>query len=587
VKCVYIDPPYNAQSSEILYKNSYKHSSWLTLIQDRAKAVFPLYANPFVHITAIDEIENFRLGMLFNELYPSCEDSCVSIIHNPTGQQGNNFSFTHEFAHFIFPSGMNCIGLEDRNDETREASPDIRPLRNVSSGKNHLRESSANCFYPIYVKDGKIIGFGDVCNDEFHPTGINHIKDDGVIEIYPIDPQGRESKWVFARQTVELIKDELSAEFDQKKGAWDVIRKKSRFRYKSLWDDKRYSANSWGSVVLNSMLPDNLFTYPKSIFTVRDCIDAGLNNESVGLILDYFAGSGTTAHAVINLNREDSGKRKYILVEMGDYFDTVLKPRIQKVIYSKDWKNGKPKPDNDCNLNGIPHCFKYIRLESYEDTQNNLMLKDMGNTPGETNFQRDYMLHYWLNFETKGSPSLLNIEWFADPTAYKLKVKKTGTDEYVEKAVDLVETFNWLIGLHVEHLDHWRGYEASFKREPDPELPEDTSTRLILDGSLKETDDGAWRFRKIEGYTLRTPGDQSDRERTLVIWRKLTGDLEKDNLMLDEWFKKYRLSTQDTEFDVVYVNGSNNLPNLRQAEETWKVRLIEEHFHQAMWDVED
>ncbi|WP_419603343.1 hypothetical protein, partial [Thiolapillus sp.] len=102
----------------------------------------------------------------------------------------------------------------------------------------------------------------------------------------------------------------------------------------------------------------------------------------------------------------------------------------------------------------------------------------------------------------------------------------------------------------------------------------------------KETDDGAWRFRKIEGYTLRTPGDQSDRERTLVIWRKLTGDLEKDNLMLDEWFKKYRLSTQDTEFDVVYVNGSNNLPNLRQAEETWKVRLIEEHFHQAMWDVE-
>ncbi|WP_419605719.1 hypothetical protein [Thiolapillus sp.] len=72
-----------------------------------------------------------------------------------------------------------------------------------------------------------------------------------------------------------------------------------------------------------------------------------------------------------------------------------------------------------------------------------------------------------------------------------------------------------------------------------------------------------------------------------MIWRKLTGDLEKDNLMLDEWFKKYRLSTQDTEFDVIYVNGSNNLPNLRQAEETWKVRLIEEYFHQAMWDVED
>ena len=71
-----------------------------------------------------------------------------------------------------------------------------------------------------------------------------------------------------------------------------------------------------------------------------------------------------------------------------------------------------------------------------------------------------------------------------------------------------------------------------------------------------------------------------------VIWRKLSGDLEQDNLVLDEWFKKYRLSTQDTEFDVIYVNGSNNLPNLRKDEETWKVRLIEETFHQAMWDVE-
>jgi len=236
----------------------------------------------------------------------------------------------------------------------------------------------------------------------------------------------------------------------------------------------------------------------------------------------------------------------------------------------------------------VPTIIKVINLESYEDTVFNLHVSAMPDgVETKPEFKRDYMLHYWLDFETKCSPSLLNIEWFADPTAYKLKVKKPGTDEYVEKAVDLVETFNWLIGLHVEHLDRWRGYDAAFKREPDQELPEDTSTRLILDGSLKETDDGAWRFRKIEGYTLRTPGDQSDRERTLVIWRKLTGDLEKDNLMLDEWFKKYRLSTQDTEFEVVYVNGSNNLPNLRQADETWKVRLIEEHFHQAMWDIED
>lgn len=271
-----------------------------------------------------------------------------------------------------------------------------------------------------------------------------------------------------------------------------------------------------------------------------------------------------------------------MLSEMGDYFDAVTKYRIEKAAYSSDWRDGKPVARDS-----LSHAFKYIRLESYEDCLNNLtFLSSPRLSKTDENFARAYMLRYSLEWETKGSPSLINIDWFDDPARYKLKTKNAGTDEYVDKTVDLVETFNWLIGLHVEHLDRWRGYDAAFKREVDPELPEDTNTRLMLDGGLKETDDGAWRFRKVEGYTLRTPGDHNDREKALVVWRKLTGDLEQDNLMLDEWFRKYRLSAQDTEFDVIYVNGSNNLPNLRQAEETWKVRLIEEAFHQAMWDVE-
>ncbi|GJL86601.1 MAG: hypothetical protein DHS20C03_03100 [Minwuia thermotolerans] len=249
---------------------------------------------------------------------------------------------------------------------------------------------------------------------------------------------------------------------------------------------------------------------------------------------------------------------------------------------SSDWKDGKP-----ISRDGLSHTFKYLRLESYEDALNNLALRtspDLSAT-GE-DFRRDYMLKYWLDFETKGSPSLLNIETFDDPTDYRLNIKTPGTDEYTDRAVDLVETFNWLIGLHVEHLDRWRSFDAKFKREPDPELPKDETTRLILEGKLTESDAGKWRFRKVEGYTLTTPGDDTSREKTLVIWRALTGNLEEDNLMLDEWFRKYRLSTQDSEFDVIYVNGSNNLPNLRQEGESWKVRLLEEAFHQAMWDVE-
>ena len=582
IKCMYIDPPYNAKSSEIIYKNSYKHSSWLSLIKDRIETSKSLLSSSFVSVVAIDEIELNKLGILLEHTYSNCDVIPITIVHNPTGQQGNNFSASNDFAFFVFPSGRQMIGLENRNDKARDSKPDTRPLRNVSSGENHYRSSGVNCFYPIYIKDGNIIGFGDVCDKNFHPENINILRENNIIEVYPLDSSGNESKWVFARDSVESIKNELRAEYDKKKKMWDIMRTKSAFRYKTVWTDKRYSANSWGSAVLNNILSKNLFTFPKSLFTVMDTIDACLNNINIGFILDYFAGSGTTGHAVINLNREDGGKRKYILIEMADYFDKVLKPRIAKVIYSKNWKNGKPAARDT----GISHFFKYIRLESYEDTQNNLILREAPVPKGAADFQRDYLLHYWLEFETRGSPSLLNIQDFADPAAYKLKVKTPGTDEYVEKAVDLVETFNWLIGLHVEHLDRWHCYDATFKREQDPELPEETDTRLILDGPFRETDSGAWRFRKIEGYTLRAPGDHADRERTLVIWRKLTGDMEKDNLMLDEWFKAC-LAGRDAGFDVIYVNGSNNLLNLRRAGETWQVRLTEEHFHRAMWEAED
>lgn len=357
----------------------------------------------------------------------------------------------------------------------------------------------------------------------------------------------------------------------------------------------KYFLHEVGSVVSTSVIRQYSDGEPKleSLFGEKGLIDnpkppalveklIRQTTEKQSVVMDFFAGSGTTSTAVLDVNRADEGQRQYVLIEVGSYFDTVLKPRALKSAYSSVWNEGKP-----ISRDGISHILKYHRLESYEDALNNLSLApapSLGSAGAD--FARDYMLRYWLDFETTGSPSLLNIEWFANPTAYKLKIKKPGTDEYVEKAVDLVETFNWLIGLHVEHLDRWRGYDAAFKREVDPELPEDTNTRLMLDGALREADDGAWRLRKVEGYTLRTPGDQSDREKVLVVWRKLTGDLERDNLILDEWFRKYRLSAKDTEFDVIYVNGSNNLPNLRQAEEIWKVRLVEEAFHQTMWDVE-
>jgi adenine-specific DNA-methyltransferase len=278
---------------------------------------------------------------------------------------------------------------------------------------------------------------------------------------------------------------------------------------------------------------------------VEDAIfSAGLEEGAV--CLDFFAGSGTTGHAVINLNREDTGRRKFILVEMGDYFDTVLVPRIKKVIFTPEWKDGKPKrmPTQE-EVERSPRILKILRLESYEDTLNNLELK---RTEAQqtlldqyAGFREDYMLRYMLDVETRRSASLLNIDRFEDPFSYKLNIATGTAGETKPTVVDLVETFNYLIGLRVKTIDHIGG------------------VRVVT-------------------------GTNPQGERVLILWRKTK---ELDNDALDAWFRKQGYNTKDQEYDVIYVNGDNNLENLRKADQTWKVRLIEEEFQRLMFDVQD
>ena len=244
------------------------------------------------------------------------------------------------------------------------------------------------------------------------------------------------------------------------------------------------------------------FSYPKSIHLTTDAIRYWADESTV--ILDFFAGSGTTGHAVINLNpckMEENANT--ILVEMGDYSDTVSKPRIVKVVYSEEWKDGKPIARHT----GISHCFKYLRLESYEDSLNNLCLNEnpirSKAVAMNASLKEDYMLRYLLDVETRGSQSLLNIDAFSDPTGYALQVKKHGSDEIVTRPIDLIETFNYLIGLRIEHIAVPQTFRASFKRVPDKDLPEDQQPKLIIDGKILQESGGPWWFRKIEGWVPR------------------------------------------------------------------------------------
>ncbi len=528
VQCIYIDPPYNTKSSEILYKNSYRNSTWLSFIENRITKSRIFEADRAVVVVAIDEVEQEYLGCLLNSVYSDRTKTCVTVIHNPNGQQGNNFSTTHEYAYFLYSLDGRSIGMQERREK-----PDIRPLRDVSKGE-HLRGNAANCFYPIFILNGEISGFGVVCPDDFHPLGRNVYRDDGTIEVYPIDSSGIERKWVLSRQSVENHRSELFTKKDNKSGEWDIKRKKTKFNFKTVWTDKLYSANSWGSKLLNDILGTNVFTFPKSINTVRDCIDAALNCKSSGIVLDYFAGSGTTGHAIIDLNRRDGGQRKYILVEMGEHFDTVTLPRIKKIIYAPDWKRGKPKLHRD---QGVSQLIKCIRLESYDDTLEGLNFTSYQNdifSVGESALAEDYQLRYALEAETNDSPCLLGKD-FTDPFAYRLPVVRN--ESCCETMVDLPETFNFLLGLHVE--------------------------------SRRRIDD-------VIAITGKDPQGQN----CLVLWRNLTVT---DNTKLENWFECNRSRFSEL-LNLIYVNGDQTLNAIRKHDEIWTAETIEPLFRKLMFN---
>ena len=332
VDCIYIDPPYNTGARDWKYNNDYvdnndqyRHSKWLSFMQKRLKIAKKLL-NPIngIMIVAIDDNELNSLGMLIDEVFGGYKKFCITVVHNPNGNQGKNFGITNEFLYFILPSGDQLLSLENRVDD-----PDIRPLRDVS-GNSNLRTDAKNCFYPILIKSEKIVGFGDICADEFHPGTPNVERADGIIEVYPIDAKGLEKKWVFARNTVESIVGELNVEWNASRKIWDIIRYKTHFTYKSVWTKKSYNANSYGSKLINKILGEKRFEYPKSLFAELECIKAACGSRKNALIVDFFAGSGTTLHAVNLLNAEDGGNRRCIMITNNEVSDAEAKALINR-----------------------------------------------------------------------------------------------------------------------------------------------------------------------------------------------------------------------------------------------------------------
>ena len=508
VKCVYVDPPYNTGNDGFCYRDNYAHSSWLSMIQGRLCVAVPLLSSGGNLMVSVDDIEVANLRQIGCNI--GIADRFMAQLvwksrQNKDNRNVTNLSVDHEY---VLAYGTAFVGAE--RDLSQYSNPDNDPRGSWASANmvGLLPEDQRpNCHYDL-IDPATGINYGKPpLGWRYDRARMARLIETGCI-IWPSSPSGRPRRKSFS--------SELGSEVTG---------------YSSLVGQGIFTRD--GTRDIDELFGERQISFPKPCRLIAELVHQA--GSASGVILDHFAGSGTTAHAVINLNREDGGNRKYVLVEMGDYFDTVLKPRIEKVIYSKDWKDGKP-----ISRDGSSHMFKYMTLESYDDMLANLQLKPEGLFEGASQqVHEQYMLRYMLETETQGSPSLLNTAAFDNPSAYTLKV--VHGPETVETAVDLVETFNYLIGLRVRKVDLIRG------------------------------------IRVVQGVS-------PTGERVLVLWRSVHNT---NADQLNDWFTKQGYNTHDTEFDVIYVNGDNHLQNLRRADQTWKVRLIEPEFQRLMFDVQD
>jgi len=581
VQCIYIDPPFNTSEVSLLYKNEYRHSTWLTLLQQGILYAKHMMNEESVFSVAIDDFENNNLSKLLESTFGTDGRLGTLIVETkPSGRTNDRFLATcHEYYHFFgLPSTSAQIRFFPLSSETRKTYSEIDEI-GAFKWRDFLRtggfstpQERPNSFYPIYFEPIS----GEIRLKSFPES----------IKILPLDSKEQRRVW---RKTPpsflrHVSKKEIKIE-QRASGEWKVLLKdriKDGTRPKSVWVNRRYDAASHGTKLLTKLFSKAEFGFPKALGATKDVIYVTLGDNMNGVVLDYFAGSGTTGHAVICLNREDGHRRKFILAEMGDYFDNVLLPRLKKVTFTPEWQNGIPKRQaSPEEAENSPQIIKVLRLESYEDTLNNLKINktqtqqrllDHPDSKGKNGLQEQYLLHYMLNVETRGSQSLLNTHHFSDPQEYKLKVRLPGSDESRETNVDLLETFNWLIGLTVKSIAAPQTFSATFER--------DKEKRLCIKGSLKPEIEGPYWFRAVKGST-------PDGRRALIVWRKLTGDPEEDNLVLNQWFTNNYFSDTDSEFDIIWVNGGTNLESLKDAINQWSVRLIEDDFHRLMFNTED
>jgi adenine-specific DNA-methyltransferase len=491
VKCICIDPPYNTGGDGFLYKDNYQHSSWIALMGDRVFSSRKLLSPDGCFFSNIDDNEAFKYQILLQDIF-SQENFLASLVwqkrYSPPPDT-SDFGYLHELILAYRMSDnfkRNLLPLTgEQSDRYKNPDNDPRgPWKSMDYTCRFTVDERPNLNYPIENPNTK----QKIWPNPSRAWAYSQ-------EIHNTNEKEHRIWWGFdGKNTVPALKNFLS-EIQQGSMPTTIL-------FHDVVGHTDESAKE-----LRNFFP-NLKHTVKPTRLIKHLLYIGAKNTST--VLDYFAGSGTTAQAVLDLNREDKGNRKYILVEMADYFNTILKPRILKVMYSAEWKEGKPQ-----NTDGISHMFKYFTLEQYEDTLNNIEFME-GGTIQKTLMDMDgYVLRYMLDFETRESPCRMNVAKLERPFEYTLRISRDS--EVHDETVDLVETFSYLLGLKVKRVQTFA--------------------------------ENGTTYRVVHGETLTG-------QPTTVIWRTTVGlDLKKDKAFVEEKI----LADPKFKAERVFINGDSHV----------------------------
>jgi adenine-specific DNA-methyltransferase len=515
---VFTDPPYNTGVDGLPYKDSYQHSSWLSMMDSRLTAIRELMSPSGLLFLTIDFVEVARLRLLCDQVFGE-DNFLADVAWEKRYTRSNNAKRFYSLKDTVLcyrRSETLAVLREARSEKSRTnyTNPDNDP-RGPWIGSSYVnpatRAQRPNLVYPIRNPvTGQMVE---------HPT----------------------HAWKYAPHThrQHLVDARL---YWGPKGRYEYPRLKTFLAQAKpdmvpvdVWHYQDTGTTDDGGNVLKAEFGVPVFDNPKPPSLVRRALAMVPTGQERLIVLDPFAGSGTTAEAVIAANRDDGAGRKYVLVEMGPHFDSVLLPRVKKVVYSSTWSDGKP-----VSRSGTSQLLKYLRLESYDDSLANLSLRrtaEQDHTLSASPALREsFMLSYLLDVESRGSMSLGNADAFRDPHRYTLQIQDADGTRCM--AIDMVETFNWLLGLRVRR-------------------------RSVIQG-----------VHTIDGIA-------SGGEQVLILWRDVD---HTDNAALDRWFEAQGYLAPGMPYEVVYVNGDNTLERLRAPEHTWRVRLIEQEFLIRLWE---